>query len=589
MKGFDVLRVKSAVKTRNKFDLGRSHLTTMDFGQIVPLFAEEIVPGDDFSVSAEYFSRTAPLVRPTYGKFSFKTVTAFVPYHQIAVDAEAWLAGKTTWEGQTPHHRWFTVRSLDYFIRNQCVDSNLSATAINADYSWKDTNGLDTYGRFSTVGRYWVKVLNALGYALPQGVDLRTTSTWYTDTSTTKLSAYPLLAFFKLYNDYMSQSQRFNTSIVSSTLNNIKYNIAISGTWVASTGEILSGCLQILFANFFLNYENDYFTSAWQRANNPLNNVESVASVDVPGVSSAVAVANGTNATYINLTSAGYTNTISQRALDFLKSFDNWVRRNNYSGSRDVQQVYSRFGIKTDEYRSHYANVIKTDSMPIQVGDVTATADTQSMYLGDYAGKAILSGQNGFSFKAEDYGMLFVLGYFTVRPMMAFGSDRRVLRSSPLDYYNPEFDGLGAEAISFGEVFASPIDTAQTWTNDKAVFGYTERYNSYRYGRDVITGDFRDYHANGDMNAWHTGRNLSAVRALNNMVAQSSSMNTLPQTDSEYNRIFAAGNVSSVVPDHFYLMCKFDVSAIRPMLNLNQVVNLGEGDIAVPRNGNVIS
>lgn len=587
MKGFDVLHLKSAVKTRNKFDLGRSHLTTMDFGQIIPLFAEETIPGDDFSVSAEYFSRTAPLVRPTYGKFSFKTVTAFVPYHQIAVDAEAWLAGKTTWEGQTPHHRWLTVRTLDSFIRSECVDSNLSATVVNADYSWLDTNGQATYGRFSTKGRYWVKVLNALGYALPQGVDLRTSSTWYTDTSTTKLSAYPLLAFFKLYNDYMSQSQRFNSSVVSSALNNIKYNISQSGTWVYSTGEIVSGGLNILFSNFFLNYENDYFTSAWQNPNSPIGTTESVTSVPVAG--NTTNVINTVNNVAHNISVLNNVAGLSQRALDFLKSFDDWVRRNNYSGSRAVQQVYSRFGIKTDEYRSHYANVIKTDAMSIQVGDVTSTADTQSMFLGDYAGKAILSGQNGFSYKADDYGMLFILGYFTVRPMMAFGSDRKVLRNAPLDYYNPEFDGLGAEAISFGEVFASPIDAAQTWTNDKAVFGYTERYNSYRYGRDVITGDFRDYHANGDMNAWHTGRNLSAIRALNNMVAQSTSMNTLPQTDSEYNRIFAAGNVSSVVPDHFYLTCKFDVSAIRPMRNLNQVVNLGEGDTAVPRNGNVIS
>ena len=105
MKGFDVLKVKSAVKTHNKFDLSRTHLTTMDFGEIVPLFVEETVPGDKFTVSADYFARLAPLVKPTYGKFSFRTVSAFVPYHQIAVDAEAWLAGKTTMEGQTPHHK----------------------------------------------------------------------------------------------------------------------------------------------------------------------------------------------------------------------------------------------------------------------------------------------------------------------------------------------------------------------------------------------------------------------------------------------------------------------------------------------------
>lgn len=86
---FDVIRAKSAVKSHNKFDLSFTHLTTMDFGQIVPLMSQELVPGDKFSVNANFFSRMAPLVKPTYGKFSFRTMAAFVPYHQVADDAEA--------------------------------------------------------------------------------------------------------------------------------------------------------------------------------------------------------------------------------------------------------------------------------------------------------------------------------------------------------------------------------------------------------------------------------------------------------------------------------------------------------------------
>ena len=90
MKGFDTLKVKSGVRARNKMDLSFSHLTTMQFGEIVPLMSMPIVPGDDIKVAANYFSRLAPLVKPTYGKFQFKTVAGFVPYHMIAADAEAY-------------------------------------------------------------------------------------------------------------------------------------------------------------------------------------------------------------------------------------------------------------------------------------------------------------------------------------------------------------------------------------------------------------------------------------------------------------------------------------------------------------------
>lgn len=595
MNGFDVLHVKSAVKNHNRFTLDRTHLTTMDFGQIVPLFAEETVPGDKYSINADYFSRMAPLVKPTYGKFSFKVVNAFVPYHQLAVDAEAWITGKTTWEGITPVQRWFSIGDLADFVIQDCLDSNPGVTpsASNCDIMYVAADGTPTYGIFSARGKYYVKVLTALGYTVPQGVNFQTTSIWWTTTRTKKLSAYPLLAFLKLYNDYMSQSQRFNTSPLTSYLYSIKYRTTVTG-YNPSTGNLSRVALNYMMQYVLLCYENDYFTSAWQNANNPLSTQDNVSLMQVPVAGSAYNLASSVQNVNVTLNTPSNIGTLSQRALDWLKSFDNWVRRNNYSGSRDVQQIYSRFGIKTDDYRSHYAHIVSTDSIPIQVGDVTAQAGTnvtiggvsQDIALGDYSGKGIMNGSKGFSIEVNDFGMIFVLGYFTVAPMYAFGFDRKVLRDTPFDYYNPDFDGLGADVISLGEVWSSPIATVADSTQDNQVFGYTERYNSYRYGRDLITGDFRNYHADGDMNVWHSGRNLSTIRQSGNLVAQSSAMNTMPQYDSEYNRIFS---YTGDDVDHFYLTAKFNVSAVRPMLNLNQVVNLGEGDTAVPRNGNVIS
>ena len=206
----------------------------------------------------------APLVKPTYGKFSFKTVAAFVPYFQIAEDCDAWFAGKTVWEGSTPVQRYFTVKELMDFIINHCCTNN-GATATNCDFTFIGSGGTAGYRLFTNVGRYWVKVLNSLGYSVPQNCDYRTTSTWFTQVSNYKLSAYPLLAFFKLYNDYMSQSQRFNTSALSGILQNIKYNKAFTG--YTTNGSISYSVIKSMFDNLLLNYENDYFTSAWQNPN----------------------------------------------------------------------------------------------------------------------------------------------------------------------------------------------------------------------------------------------------------------------------------------------------------------------------------
>lgn len=432
-----------------------------------------------------------------------------------------------------------------------------------------------------------MKVLNSLGYAFPTLPDFTAASDWRTTIGLTKLSAYPLLAYFKLYNDYMSQSQRYNTSVLSDLLYKIKYGINVSGKYNSATGALTAQCLKALFDEVRLNYENDYFTSAWQNPNSPLADLESVSTAPVPANPDEL-VGVDVNNSYLNEAggSAGNFVTLTQRALDFLKSFDDWVRRNNYTGSRAVQQVYARFGIKTDDYRSHYAHVFKTESQPVQVGDVTATASTASEVLGDYAGKGIMSSGSSSNFEFNDYGMFFVFGYFTVVPMNPYGFDRKVLRSEPLDYYNPEFDGIGADAISVGEFTTDPLGVSPSQIHDLKVFGFTERYNSYRYGRDLITGEFRDLHSSGIMNSWHTGRNLIDIRRAGKLVAQSSAVNTLEMEKSQFNRIF---NITGDYVDHFYLTCQFKLDAIRPILNLNQVVRLGEGDTVVPRNGNVIS
>ena len=591
-KGFDTLHVKSAVRSRNKFDLSRTHLTTMNFGEIVPLMCEETVPGDDIKVKGNYFSRMAPLVKPTYGKFQFKTMTAFVPYHQVAEDFDGWIAGKRVYEGENTKFRSFTVNTLVQFYLYGCSGSlmtTVGASATNSQFTYVDSAGVTQYLLFTDKGRYFNKVLNSLGYTLPQGVDLQTSGSWLAGEGSKVLSAYPLLAFFKAYNDYMSQSQRFNVSALSAFLRGVRQGKSVGG-YTPATGQIDYNGLTWMFDNLFLCYDNDYFTSAWRYPVSPLGvgTEPQLSQSDVPSMNGTEYVKNfDISIDLDSYRTNGSTMEISQRALDWLKSFDAWVRRNNYSGSRAVQQIYSRFGIKTDDFRTHYAHVLGTDSMPIQVGDITSTSDATGADLGDYAGKGIVSGSNGVECKADDYGLLVVLGWFTVSPMNSFGFDRRVLRNEPLDYYNPEFDGIGAEPISAGEYYVDPtVDPSGDTTSDLNVYGYTERYNSYRYGRDMITGEFRDYMNNSGQNVWHTGRYLTAVRQAGNLVAQAPAVINHPQEDSEYNRIFSITNGSV---DTFYLTAQFSVDAIRPMMNLNQVPQLGEGDTVVPRNGNTIN
>lgn len=576
-KGFDKIYAKSAVQSHSKVNLDRTHLTTLDVGQIVPLFVEETIPGDSYNVDCSFFSRMAPLKVPTYGKCDFKTASFFVPYHQVAEDADAFLAGKTTWQGVTPLLRYTNIEQIVYLFRTPSYGLVDYVTSdVHYDFVYKSS--AVNYCRFNSKGRYFYKVLCSLGYKLPSNIDYTTGSDYMVNVQNKKLSAYPLLAFAKAYNDWMSQSQRFNTSELTSVLYNIKYNKEFSGF---TNGLIAHSTLYAIINAITLNYENDYFISAWQAPNSPLNNTESVSTL-YP--SSNVGLTTGSIST--NRFDSVYTENVSgtrvtERALQILRSFDNWVRRHNYAGSREVQQIYAQFGIKSDQYKTHFAHLLNTSSSPMQVGDIMSNADTGDYPLGDYAGKGIVNANANFSIKADDYGLVLTLGWITVKPMNPFGYSSVVLKSEPLDWYNPEFDGIGAKAIPVLEYFTNP--KRQDQTNSLSVFGFTERYNDLRWSRDQVTGDFLIFDG---MDDWHFSRDLSEVSKNGQLVAQSTSVMQLPSYGSEYNRIF---NVADDSADHFYMTAFFKVNAVRPIKSLSEVANLGDGNLEISRNGNEIN
>ena len=606
MKSFDVLRVKPALKSRSKLDLSFPHLTTEAIGQIQPLMSKRLYPGDMWNVVAQYFSRVAPLLVPTYGRLDSKVAAYFVPCHQVAEDADAYFDGMTSYMGQTPLLRHFTVGSFTaaFFPKENPLfgaesPSELS-DANDFDFSVSDEEMGVLYFKLTPYGRWMYKFMSSLGYQFASNPNQGTEG----DVSTKKLNAFPFLCACKAYNDWMSNSTKFNDSFLSQVLLNIRQNkqvtnsggTVVPGYYNTNTGELSAGLIFDMLACVRLVYESDYFSTAWLRPNSvafsTLSHVTELQfqhSVnDNNGDEVALSTDMGTILAHNSLHGTNLTS-ISHRGLQFLKSFDNWVRRNNFAGSRDVQQIYARFGIKPDYYRTHYAEVLGTATASMNVGDVMATSNgsvgESEVTLGEYAGKGIISGSLKFDCKASDHGYLIVFGWISVKASYPFGFDREVLRESPLDFYNPEFDGLSGDAISDMEVYSNPRQNKDGAVVDRSLetFGFTERYNDYRCSRDMITGDFRLYDT---MQAWHFGRDLSELWKSGENTAQSDSFMYYDRTGSQYNRIF---NITDGSVDPIYTTVWFDISAMRPMQSLNEVPELGVGDVVVPKNGNVIN
>ena len=123
------------------------------------------------------------------------------------------------------------------------------------------------------------------------------------------------------------------------------------------------------------------------------------------------------------------------------------------------------------------------------------------------------------------------------------GLDRKFSKFDRYDYYWPEFSTIGEQAILNKELYYMPTDNV-----NEVTFGYTPRYQEYRYNIDQIHGDFRNTLA-----YWHMARLFNNQPGLN-----SSFVHSDPTT-----RIFADTNPND---DHLLFDTYLQITANRPVI-----------------------
>lgn len=588
------VKIAQAASDYSKIDLSSDTLMTFDFGQMAVVNVIDNIIGDKIKYDYRLFGRMAPLVFPTYGEFGQRVISCFVPYYLIADDADSYISGITYHGGRRAVGRFFYQKMLDIMFYGPFYNSTGGASGATWDFlrlmneteinsyqnllpqnrplsvfTVETVNGDIFYYRLTSLGKQIYKLFRSLGYTINRKLvfDPSSSSVGSQNANVT-LNAYPLLCYLKAYADLILPTAFYQTSPLLSMLASIKSG---NTNFMDALGYLsLDKMREQIKSTLRVYYDSDYFTTAWQSTNSPLST--SSASVgSFEDANNIVDMVADTENTRLDLTRSNHT--LSQTQLRFLRGFDSFVRRNNLVGYREFNAVYARFGLKPSEMRSNYTQIIDVRNIPVNVGDVTSTADTGDTVLGSYAGKAFQSGDTSFEYEAKDFGMFLQITSLYVKPMYFKGTRKHCLRKNAFDFYQPEFDGVGPAAISRLEVDGSLDDT---------VFGFTERYNDYRFQQSNILGDFE---LDPLMYAWHTGRSSFGVQPT----AQTDNM-LVYQTDnlgnSEYDRMFSVD--SSVYPlDHFYQTWQFKVSAFRKIKNINAALDLGVGNIQLDRNGAV--
>lgn len=609
---------------RNSFDLSQKRLFSASAGELLPCYCVEVIPGDKFKIRVTDFLRTqtcntAAFSRmkqyvhffyvptkllssqfPQYVMRSPRTdSTAFKPFKGLANDVTfARFRRAFTF----PYYRALvnTVKKLntigisDYeslaaILNDPAAQSNLEA------YRTLKLLDLLEYG----VGNIKYHELSAWSSSMYKFGEQDLGTGQENSVRQTRLSMFPLLAYNRIYQDFYRDQRLETFNSIYSNIDDLSLEITslTSPNFDSKSldGLILNRFQTGAFQIRFRNYPKDYFTCSDVNPFQQGNLLNRLPYTDLPttpqlgnlGVAagtsvSPVSVQNGVFGTSFPILQGGTPQSAAQ--MRALYALERWASRQSHARSQSYSDlVKAHFGISVND-SDDSARFLGGQSAPIVINENISTASTETASLGSLSGvgKSVMNDQT-ISFDVKQHG--YIMGIFSIAPepdYNSYGPTREVMHQLPEDFFTPEFDGLGYQAVNsmeFANVGVTELDSA---LKDRAVkdlnttFGFMPIYSEYRTKVDKVFGEFRtdnplSYWVNsrriGDYNQTITNAFVKVMPFDLDPIFQVNWVQKTLISDSTPDAPTIGGHVALRINDQFFVNMNVDCKAIRHMSN----------------------
>lgn len=495
-------------RPRSKFDRGHQLLTTINEGELVPIYMDEVLPGDTARVQLNGLIRMSTPIYPIMDNCYMDTYFFFVP-------------ARLLWEH---FENMFGEDDTDYWAEDTEYSTpkcTIGGTSGLANGSIGDYFGLPT------------QVTNALEVnALPARAYCKIYNEWFRDEN---LEA-PLMLGYKKTDDGGTTA---NASAVTANANDLDQT--------TNTNEATLYAMKPARAGKF----HDYFTSCLP---SPLKNAEPV---QLPTEGSApirsyidaertkLAKGYGTNQsrtsswTYGEFIQEGPDgNTLKSTGAKEGKSY--WTSETpgygesgpvTYLGAdlssataatiNDLRQAialqhifeadarngtrYREFlsgtwGVTSPDSRQQIPEYIGGQRIAINVNQVVQTSQTDKttgQALGNTAAYSLTTCSKQMAdYAATEYGYIIGLAVVRVEHSYQQGLGTKWTRGGRFTYYDPRLAALGEQPVYNREIYADGSE------KDSQIFGYQEAWADYRYKPSYVTGEMRSNYQTS-LDAWH--------------------------------------------------------------------------------------
>lgn len=211
-------------------------------------------------------------------------------------------------------------------------------------------------------------------------------------------------------------------------------------------------------------------------------------------------------------------------------------------GTRYREVLREHFGVISPDSRMQIPEYLGGYRLPINISQViqTSSTDTTSPQGNTAALSVTTMSRSMFTKSFTEHG--FIMGLAVVRTDQTYqqGIERMWSRKGRYDYYWPVLANIGEQPILNKEIYA------QGNTKDEEAFGYQEAWADYRYKPSKVTGLFRS-NAQQSLDAWHYAQDYNKLPTL--------STAWMEQGDTEMKRTLARSDQPDFIAD-FYFMNK---------------------------------